>query len=79
MNANPNKRQRQPALLGDHPPEYGKALGGPVLHAETLRSYTFLNSTIHSLGDGVTRVQWQQGGAVYLSLQLLIISLMLII
>jgi len=20
--ANPNKRQRQPALLGDHPPEY---------------------------------------------------------
>ncbi len=29
MNANPNKRQRQPALLGDHPPEYGKnACGG---------------------------------------------------
>lgn len=26
VNANPNKRQRQPALLGDHPPEYGKAL-----------------------------------------------------
>uniref|UniRef100_A0A3Q4GH24 Heterogeneous nuclear ribonucleoprotein L2 n=1 Tax=Neolamprologus brichardi TaxID=32507 RepID=A0A3Q4GH24_NEOBR len=23
VNANPNKRQRQPALLGDHPPEYG--------------------------------------------------------
>ncbi|XP_066513330.1 heterogeneous nuclear ribonucleoprotein L-like isoform X1 [Hoplias malabaricus] len=23
MNVNPNKRQRQPALLGDHPPEYG--------------------------------------------------------
>ncbi|XP_035770958.1 heterogeneous nuclear ribonucleoprotein L-like [Neolamprologus brichardi] len=23
-NANPNKRQRQPALLGDHPPDYGK-------------------------------------------------------
>uniref|UniRef100_A0A8C9RE26 Heterogeneous nuclear ribonucleoprotein L n=1 Tax=Scleropages formosus TaxID=113540 RepID=A0A8C9RE26_SCLFO len=23
LNANPNKRQRQPALLGDHPPEYG--------------------------------------------------------
>ncbi|XP_038148176.1 heterogeneous nuclear ribonucleoprotein L-like isoform X3 [Cyprinodon tularosa] len=22
-NANPNKRQRQPALLGDHPPDYG--------------------------------------------------------
>lgn len=28
MNANPNKRQRQPALLGDHPPEYGKARWG---------------------------------------------------
>lgn len=26
VNANPNKRQRQPALLGDHPPEYGKVL-----------------------------------------------------
>ncbi|XP_051781245.1 LOW QUALITY PROTEIN: heterogeneous nuclear ribonucleoprotein L-like [Erpetoichthys calabaricus] len=26
MNSNPNKRQRQPALLGDHPPEYA---GGP--------------------------------------------------
>lgn len=26
VNANPNKRQRQPALLGDHPSEYGKAL-----------------------------------------------------
>lgn len=25
VNANPNKRQRQPALLGDHPPEYGEA------------------------------------------------------
>uniref|UniRef100_A0A672PWR1 Heterogeneous nuclear ribonucleoprotein L-like n=1 Tax=Sinocyclocheilus grahami TaxID=75366 RepID=A0A672PWR1_SINGR len=24
-NANPNKRQRQPALLGDHPPEYGQS------------------------------------------------------
>lgn len=24
--ANPNKRVRAPALLGDHPPEYGKAL-----------------------------------------------------
>lgn len=23
VNANPNKRQRQPALLGDHPSEYG--------------------------------------------------------
>lgn len=32
MNANPNKRQRQPALLGDHPPEYGKACG---VHAFT--------------------------------------------
>ncbi|XP_029699197.1 heterogeneous nuclear ribonucleoprotein L isoform X1 [Takifugu rubripes] len=29
VNANPNKRQRQPALLGDHPPEYGKALALP--------------------------------------------------
>ncbi|KAJ8383651.1 hypothetical protein AAFF_G00216220 [Aldrovandia affinis] len=34
LNANPNKRQRQPALLGDHPPEYGKTesstpAGGP--------------------------------------------------
>ncbi|XP_016327359.1 heterogeneous nuclear ribonucleoprotein L2 isoform X2 [Sinocyclocheilus anshuiensis] len=36
MNANPNKRQRQPALLGDHPPEYGgyhgyqeESYGGP--------------------------------------------------
>ncbi|XP_018965175.1 heterogeneous nuclear ribonucleoprotein L isoform X1 [Cyprinus carpio] len=27
-NANPNKRQRQPALLGDHPPEYGGPQGG---------------------------------------------------
>lgn len=25
-NANPNKRQRQPALLGDHPPDYGNPL-----------------------------------------------------
>lgn len=29
VNANPNKRQRQPALLGDHPPEYGKAFMPP--------------------------------------------------
>lgn len=29
VNANPNKRQRQPALLGDHPPEYGKTLVAP--------------------------------------------------
>ncbi|XP_033881877.3 LOW QUALITY PROTEIN: heterogeneous nuclear ribonucleoprotein L-like [Acipenser ruthenus] len=28
LNANPNKRQRQPALLGDHPPEYGGPQGG---------------------------------------------------
>ncbi|XP_041092362.1 heterogeneous nuclear ribonucleoprotein L-like isoform X2 [Polyodon spathula] len=28
MSANPNKRQRQPALLGDHPPEYGGPQGG---------------------------------------------------
>ncbi|XP_035242138.1 heterogeneous nuclear ribonucleoprotein L-like isoform X2 [Anguilla rostrata] len=28
MNANPNKRQRQPALLGDHPPEYAGPQGG---------------------------------------------------
>ncbi|XP_030632783.1 heterogeneous nuclear ribonucleoprotein L2 isoform X2 [Chanos chanos] len=28
VNANPNKRQRQPALLGDHPPEYGGPQGG---------------------------------------------------
>uniref|UniRef100_A0A8B9JKS8 RRM domain-containing protein n=1 Tax=Astyanax mexicanus TaxID=7994 RepID=A0A8B9JKS8_ASTMX len=28
MNPNPNKRPRQPALLGDHPPEYGKVCGG---------------------------------------------------
>ncbi|KAM7398867.1 hypothetical protein PAMP_018176 [Pampus punctatissimus] len=28
MNANPNKRQRQPALLGDHPPEYGGGYHG---------------------------------------------------
>uniref|UniRef100_A0AAY5KIU8 RRM domain-containing protein n=1 Tax=Esox lucius TaxID=8010 RepID=A0AAY5KIU8_ESOLU len=27
-NANPNKRARQPALLGDHPPEYGGPTGG---------------------------------------------------
>ncbi|XP_024249503.1 heterogeneous nuclear ribonucleoprotein L isoform X6 [Oncorhynchus nerka] len=27
-NANPNKRVRQPALLGDHPPEYGSPTGG---------------------------------------------------
>ncbi|KAL7390029.1 hypothetical protein ABVT39_013750 [Epinephelus coioides] len=27
-NANPNKRQRQPALLGDHPPDYGGPQGG---------------------------------------------------
>ncbi|CAB1316598.1 unnamed protein product [Coregonus sp. 'balchen'] len=27
-NANPNKRVRQPALLGDHPPEYGGPTGG---------------------------------------------------
>ncbi|XP_030637433.1 heterogeneous nuclear ribonucleoprotein L [Chanos chanos] len=27
-NANPNKRQRQPALLGDHPPEYGGPQSG---------------------------------------------------
>ncbi|XP_051522186.1 heterogeneous nuclear ribonucleoprotein L-like isoform X2 [Myxocyprinus asiaticus] len=27
-NANPNKRQRQPALLGDHPPEYAGPQGG---------------------------------------------------
>ncbi|XP_051934180.1 heterogeneous nuclear ribonucleoprotein L-like isoform X2 [Hippocampus zosterae] len=26
MGANPNKRQRQPALLGDHPPEYSKSI-----------------------------------------------------
>ncbi|KAG8001761.1 Heterogeneous nuclear ribonucleoprotein L [Nibea albiflora] len=28
VNANPNKRQRQPALLGDHPPEYGGGYHG---------------------------------------------------
>ncbi|XP_011480496.1 heterogeneous nuclear ribonucleoprotein L isoform X1 [Oryzias latipes] len=28
MNANPNKRPRQPALLGDHPPEYGGGYHG---------------------------------------------------
>ncbi|KAF7650809.1 hypothetical protein LDENG_00120250 [Lucifuga dentata] len=28
VNANPNKRQRQPALLGDHPPEYGGSYHG---------------------------------------------------
>lgn len=28
MNGHSNKRQRQPALLGHHPTEYGKALGG---------------------------------------------------
>ncbi|XP_061104135.1 heterogeneous nuclear ribonucleoprotein L isoform X1 [Conger conger] len=28
LNANPNKRQRQPALLGDHPPEYAGPQGG---------------------------------------------------
>ncbi|CAL8266971.1 unnamed protein product [Merluccius merluccius] len=27
-NANPNKRQRQPALLGDHPPDYAGPQGG---------------------------------------------------
>merc|ERR1719427_1543534 len=27
-NANPNKRARQPALLGDHPPDYGGPQGG---------------------------------------------------
>ncbi|XP_053702836.1 heterogeneous nuclear ribonucleoprotein L-like isoform X3 [Synchiropus splendidus] len=27
-NGNPNKRQRQPALLGDHPPDYGGPQGG---------------------------------------------------
>ncbi|KAJ0061454.1 hypothetical protein NL108_001860, partial [Boleophthalmus pectinirostris] len=27
-NANPNKRQRQPALLGDHPPDYGGPQSG---------------------------------------------------
>lgn len=27
VNANPNKRQRQPALLGDHPSEYGEFVG----------------------------------------------------
>ncbi|XP_069062994.1 heterogeneous nuclear ribonucleoprotein L [Pleurodeles waltl] len=28
---NPNKRQRQPPLLGDHPAEYGKAGPGPAM------------------------------------------------
>uniref|UniRef100_A0A8C5CDG5 RRM domain-containing protein n=1 Tax=Gadus morhua TaxID=8049 RepID=A0A8C5CDG5_GADMO len=28
VNANPNKRQRQPALLGDHPPEYSGGYHG---------------------------------------------------
>ncbi|XP_034024432.1 heterogeneous nuclear ribonucleoprotein L-like isoform X2 [Thalassophryne amazonica] len=28
VGANPNKRQRQPALLGDHPPEYGGGYHG---------------------------------------------------
>ena len=36
VNANPNKRQRQPALLGDHPPEYGKSLGAPGDHTTEL-------------------------------------------
>ncbi|XP_042612354.1 heterogeneous nuclear ribonucleoprotein L isoform X2 [Cyprinus carpio] len=34
-NANPNKRQRQPALLGDHPPEYGGPQGGYGHYDET--------------------------------------------
>lgn len=42
VNANPNKRARQPALLGDHPPEYGKDLssqdttniGAGLVHTE---------------------------------------------
>ncbi|KAM7398588.1 hypothetical protein PAMA_006476 [Pampus argenteus] len=36
-NANPNKRQRQPALLGDHPPDYGGPQGG--YHAYNDDSY----------------------------------------
>ncbi|KAI1903881.1 hypothetical protein AGOR_G00031780 [Albula goreensis] len=35
LNANPNKRQRQPALLGDHPPEYGGPQGDYSPHADS--------------------------------------------
>lgn len=37
VNANPNKRQRQPALLGDHPPEYGKVFTLPEEQETSLK------------------------------------------
>lgn len=51
MNANPNKRQRQPALLGDHPPEYGKACG---VHAFTHLTHLLANGGL----DVKTTTNW---------------------
>lgn len=38
-NANPNKRQRQPALLGDHPPEFGQSFNLTALNI----AFTFIH------------------------------------
>lgn len=42
MNGHSNKRQRQPALLGHHPTEYGKAPGGHPTHSLTKRGVIVL-------------------------------------
>lgn len=50
-NANPNKRQRQPALLGDHPPDYGKRKSwsdhfrGSITHQHCIRTLFFFSFT----------------------------------
>uniref|UniRef100_A0A8C8DCP9 Heterogeneous nuclear ribonucleoprotein L n=1 Tax=Oryzias sinensis TaxID=183150 RepID=A0A8C8DCP9_9TELE len=57
-NANPNKRQRQPALLGDHPPDYGGPQGS--YHAYSDDAYGpppphRLNSSMGGRGRGGQR------------------------
>ncbi|KAM9781442.1 heterogeneous nuclear ribonucleoprotein L [Syngnathus typhle] len=47
-NANPNKRQRQPALLGDHPPDYGGPQGS--YHGYSDDSY---GPPSHRMGPGM--------------------------
>lgn len=46
VNANPNKRQRQPALLGDHPPEYGKELVQAPAEENTHNKYRKLEEEL---------------------------------
>ncbi|XP_019941728.2 heterogeneous nuclear ribonucleoprotein L-like isoform X1 [Paralichthys olivaceus] len=49
-NGNPNKRQRQPALLGDHPPDYGGPQGG--YHSYNDDSYGG-PPPAHRMGQGI--------------------------